>query len=108
MQPLQIAIEGTHAAKAAQALIDTTGLSVQVQPPADDEERGVLAVIASIVGIVGGTLAAAEQIRKWYQEWTKGNSGKSIEKVVLATKDKRIVLQGASVEQIAAVLETLQ
>lgn len=28
----------------------------------DDEERGVLAAI------VGGTLAAAEQIRKWYQK----------------------------------------
>ena len=108
MQPLQIAIEGTYAAKAAQALINTPGLSVQVRPPADDEEKGVLSVIASIVGIAGGTLAAAEQIRKWYQAWTKGNSGKSIKKAVLAAKAKRIVLEGATVEQITALLETLQ
>jgi hypothetical protein len=107
MQPLQIAIEGAHAAAAAQALINTPGLSAQLQPPADDEEKGVLSVIATIVGIVGGTVDAAEQIRKWHQQWTKANSGKSIEKVVLATKDKRIVLEGATVEQITALLETL-
>jgi hypothetical protein len=107
MQPLQIAIEGTDAVDAAKALIDIPNLSGDWQTPDGTQREGVLAVIATIVGIVGGSMAAAEQIRKWYRERKKANSGKTIIKAVLVCKDKRILLEGATVEDIQAVLESL-
>ena len=83
MQPLQIAIEGPGAVNAAKALTDIPNLFGDRQTPDGTQREGVMAVIAAIVCIAGGTLAAAEQIRKWYQERKKVNSGKTITKAVL-------------------------
>jgi hypothetical protein len=107
MQPLQIVIEGTDAVDAAKALMVIPNLSGDWQTPNATQREGVLAVIATIVGIVGGTLAAAEQIRKWYQERKKANSGKTITKAVLVGKDKRVLLEGATAQEIKAVLDSL-
>ena len=107
MQPLQIAIEGPGAVDAAKALTDIPNLSGDRQTPDGTQREGVMAVIATIVGIAGGTPAAAEQIRKWYRERKKTNSGKTITKAVLVGKDKRVLLEKATIEDIQAVLESL-
>ena len=55
-----------------------------------DEEiqrEGVLATIASIIGIASGALTIAEQIRKWYQEYKQGKSGKKIAKVLIVGRN---------------------
>jgi hypothetical protein len=58
------------------------------------------------VGIVGGTLAIAEQIRKWYQEYKQSRSGKRIEKVLIVGRNgQRLLLENATVEQIQKILE---
>jgi len=106
MQPLQIAIEGNDAVDAAKALMALPTLSGNWQTP-EGNQRGVLAVIATIVDIIGDTLAAAEQIKKWYQERKKANSGRTITKAVLVGNRKRVLLEGATVEEIKAVLESL-
>ncbi len=71
------------------------------------EREALLATIASIVGIVSGTLAVAEQIRKWYQEYKQGKSGKKIAKVlIVGCNGDRLLLENATVEQIRKVLES--
>ncbi len=106
MEKIQIAIEGPDAVEATQALMAIPALSGEWQMPEGDR-KGALATLAIIVGIVGGTITAAEQIRKWWQEWKKGKSGKTIEKAVLVVKEKRVLLEGASVDEIKAVLDAL-
>jgi hypothetical protein len=107
MQPLQIAIEGPGAVDAAKALTDLPNLFGDWQTPDGTQREGVMAVIATVVGIVGGTLTAAEQIRKWYRERKKTNSDKTITKAVLVGKNKRVLLEDAAIEDIQAVLESL-
>ena len=107
MQKIQIAIEGPDAVEATQALMDIPALSGEWQMPEGDRKDGGLTTIALIVGIAGGTITAAEQIRKWWQEWKKGKSGKTVEKAVLVCKAKRVLLEGASVDEIKALLDEL-
>ncbi len=107
MQPLQVAIEGIGAVDAAKALIDLPNLSGDWQTPKGTQREGMLAVIVDIVTIAGGALAAAEQIRRWYQESKKADTGRTITKAVLVGKDKRVLLEGATVEEIKMVLESL-
>lgn len=70
---VQVAIAGEAAEPAVSELMGMPGLSVSYE--AQTQKEGTMAVIATIVGIAGGTVALAEQIRKWYQEWKKSQSG---------------------------------
>jgi hypothetical protein len=49
----------------------------------------MITTIATIVGIVGGTMAIAEQIRKWDQEY---KPGKKIAKVLIVSSNGRGLL----------------
>jgi len=70
------------------------------------EREGVMATVATIVGIVGGAIAIAEQIRKWYQEYQAKQSGKRIEKVLIVGRNgRRLLLKDATVEEIRQILE---
>ncbi|GAX39123.1 hypothetical protein NIES4075_00740 [Tolypothrix sp. NIES-4075] len=72
MAEIRLAIEGEDAIAATEALLAIPGISGSYKVSAEAPEReGVIATVASIVGIVGGAIAIAEQIRKWYQEYKK-------------------------------------
>ena len=107
MDDIKIAIEGAAADEAARSLFEIEGLSGEYA--LDDEVRrdGGLTVVATVIGIVGGTMAIAEQIRKWYAEYKARQSPKTIEKVLIVTANGRLLLEGATVEEIAKVLEPL-
>jgi len=109
MANIQLAIEGQNALKATEKLLEIPEISGDWQPASEEDERGLLATIATIVGIVGGTAAIAEQIRKWYQEWKKGKAGKNIDKVVMVgSGGERLLLEGATAEDISKILESLK
>ncbi|BDI20086.1 hypothetical protein ANSO36C_58880 [Nostoc cf. commune SO-36] len=83
MAEIQLAIEGEDAIAATEALLAIPGISGNYSVSSEAPEReGVIATVATIVGIVGGAIAIAEQIRKWYQEYKAKQSGKKIEKVL--------------------------
>lgn len=107
MAEIQLAIEGEGAIPATEELLEIPGISGTWMVSSEAAEReGVVATIATIVGIVGGTVAIAEQIRKWYQEYKKGKSDKRIEKVVLVGRNgRRMLLENATIEQIRQILE---
>lgn len=108
MDDIRFAIEGQAAIEAAEDLLGLPEFSGTWEAPGDHQKGMTLAAIATIAGLVGGTLSAAEQIRKWYQSWKKGKRDKKIDKVVIVgAEGKRLELEGASVEEIRAVLEDL-
>ena len=101
---IKFAIEGDGAIEATEEFLALEGIEGSYVVDEEIQREGVL---ATIVGIVSGTLAVAEQIRKWYQEYKQGKSGKRIAKVlIVGRKGERLLLENATIEQIRKVLES--
>jgi hypothetical protein len=106
MSAIQIEVQGQDSIAATEELLSISGLSGSWESPNDLEREGTLVTIATIIGIVGGTMAIAEQIRKWYQEYKQGKSGKKIEKALIIGRDGSwLLLENATPEQIEQFLE---
>ncbi|MBD2526339.1 hypothetical protein [Nostoc sp. FACHB-133] len=106
MAEIQVGIEGEDALAAAEALLEIPGISGSYEVPTQKE--GTLAAVATIIGIVGGVAALAEQIRKWYQEWHKSYPGKQFDVVILdPVTGNRILLEEATIEEITEILKSL-
>ena len=107
MVEIKLSLEGENVDIAAEKLFETTGLqgTWELANSSQPTKEGTLAVIGTVVGIVGGLVTVAEQIRKWYLEYKK--SKKKFD-VVLVAKDIRVILEDATVEDICAVLEELE
>jgi hypothetical protein len=101
-----VEVEGEGAVAATEALFDTPDLAGHWETVGEDEREPLLATVGTIVGVVGGVMAMAEQIRKWYQEY-RVKPGKKIDKVLIITPSGRLLLEGATIEQIAKALEPL-
>jgi hypothetical protein len=107
MAQIQIGIEGETAPAAAEALLQIPGVCGDYAAPAQKE--AITAAIATIIGIAGGSVALAEQIRKWYQEWQSAHSQK-LHNVVIYNPDtgERLFLEQATIEEIAEILKALE
>ncbi|CAA9288887.1 hypothetical protein AVDCRST_MAG92-4144 [uncultured Coleofasciculus sp.] len=106
MADIQVEIQGQDAVAATEELFSTSGLEGNWETEGEAEREGTLVTIGTIIAIVGGTLAAAEQIRKWYKEYKKGKSGKKIEKVLIQGRNgRRLLLENATLEQIKQILD---
>ena len=107
MADIKIEIQGQGTVALTQELFAIEGLQGKWETVGGNEKEGVLVTIATIVGIVGGTIAIAQQIRQWYQEYKKGNSDKKIEKVMLIGRNgRRLLLENATIEQIKEILDS--
>jgi hypothetical protein len=107
MAEIKFAIEGEGAIEATEELLSIEGIEGFYAVNEEIQREDVLATIASIVGIVSGALAVAEQIRKWFQEYRAGKSGKKIAKVLIVGRNgDLLLLENATIEQIRKVLES--
>lgn len=108
MSEIQLEIEGEGAVAATEELLQTPGVTGNWQPASEEAEReGVLATIATIIGITLGTVELAEKIYAWYQKRRKQANAERIEKVVLIGRNgQRILLANATVEQIQKILDS--
>jgi hypothetical protein len=104
---ITFAIEGSAAAEAAEALLALEGVSGELEIDTATQRDGGATAIATIIGIVGGSVAIAEQIRKWYVEYRQAQRTKTIDKVLIVTSNGRFLLEDASVEQISKLLDSL-
>lgn len=106
-EPIRLEIEGEGAIAATQELFELPEIEGSWETVGNDEREAVLTTIATIIGIVGGTMAIAEQLRKWYQAYAKGQKpGGKIEKVLIVGRNgRRLLLKDASVEQIRQILD---
>ncbi len=106
MTAILIEVQGQDAIAATEELLSISGISGSYEVDSEIEREGIVATIATIIGIVGGAIAIAEQIRKWYQEYKQGQSGKKIEKVLIVGKNgKRLLLENATLEDIRKILD---
>jgi hypothetical protein len=107
MADIQLEIEGAGAIAATEELTQIEGLSVSYTTEGEASKEGVLATIATIIGIAAGTLEIAEKLYKWVQKYRQAKAESRIEKVLLIGRDgQRILLLNASIEQIQKVLES--
>ncbi|BAY12916.1 hypothetical protein [Calothrix sp. NIES-2098] len=108
MADIRVAIEGEDAVAATEELLAIPGISGNYAVSSEVQEREpVITTVATIVGLVGGTIAIAEQIRKWYQEYKPKKSGKRIEKVLIVGRNGgRLLLENATIEEICQILES--
>jgi hypothetical protein len=104
---LRIAVEGEGAVPATEALLLIPGLSGTWTSEAEARREPLtLATIATIVGIVGGVLEVAEQVHKWYQEHRQAQAERKIDRVLIVGRQgQRLLLEGATVEDIRRLLE---
>lgn len=106
MPNIQIEIQGQDAVAATEELFSTSELEGNWETEGEAEREATIVTIGTIIAIVGGTLTAAEQIRKWYKEYKQGKSGKKIEKVlILGRNGRRLLLENATIEQIKEILD---
>ena len=108
MTEIKFAIEGEDAITAIKELLAIEGITGNYTVNSEEiEKEAVITTVATIVGLVGGTLAIAEQIRKWYQEYKQKPSGKKIAKVlIVGPNGRRLLLENATIEQIRQILES--
>jgi DNA-binding transcriptional regulator YbjK len=108
MTEIKFAIEGEEAILATEELLAIEGITGDYTADSEDvRKEAVITTVATIVGIVGGTMAIAEQIRKWYQEYKQKQSGKKIAKVLIVGRNgRRLLLENATIEEIRQILES--
>jgi ABC-type phosphate transport system substrate-binding protein len=109
MAEIQISIESQNADTAAEDLFTIKGLegSWELVSESSPNKEGTLAVIGTIVGIVGGGIAIAEQIRKWYKEYKQSHPDKQFDVVIIGSSG-RVVMEDATIEEIYEVLRALE
>ncbi|WP_419547722.1 hypothetical protein [Microcystis sp.] len=96
---MQIEIQGADAIKVAQDILEMEGVQGSYEVISEVEREGTLATIATIIGIISGTIAIAE---KFYQLKQKIDSPETpkIERVLIVSKNgDRLLLKDATLEQ---------
>lgn len=107
MAALQLEIEGEGSVPATEALLAIDGLEGSYTTEGEASKEAVLATIATIVGITGGTITIAEKLYAWYQHYRQQPSAQKLDKVLLLGRNgEKIVLADATVEQIKKILES--
>jgi hypothetical protein len=106
---MKIEVQGQGAVNATEELLKIEGLQGTYQAIEDVEREGTIATIATIVGIISGSLTIAEKLYEWnkkYKQSLEDQSRAKIEKVLIVADDgRRLLLQDATVEHIQAILE---
>lgn len=104
---MKIEIVGKDAEIATQELLNFEEIQEGSYETFDEPKKeGVLVTIATVVTIVGGTIAIADKLYEWYQKYKQRNSGKSIEKVMLVLDSgERFLLENVTLEQLKDLLD---
>ena len=106
MAEIQVAIAGEDAVSATERLLQIPGISGNYHIWEEVKKEGVSATIAKIVSAADETIALGEEISKWYVEYKQNKSGKKIVKVLMISQSgERLLLEGATVEQIQQFLQ---
>jgi hypothetical protein len=106
---MQIEIQGRDAVAATEELLSIEGVQGSYETLKEVEREGTLATIATIVGILGGTITISEKLYQWskkYQKSLLNSTEPRIEKVlIVAPSGNRLLLKDATVEQIQEILK---
>lgn len=105
---MKIEIVGRDAVEVTKELLAIEGFSGTYETIEEVEREPVITTIATIIGIVGGSLTIGEKLYQWkekYQKSLEDPSASKIEKVLIVTDDnRRLLLKDATLEQIKEIL----
>jgi hypothetical protein len=114
---IKLQIEGSAAAQAADNLTMIPGLSVTIEMAStqETEKDPIVAAtaIATIIGAAGSITTIVDQILSWRDRWRKSHDGgataehdddQQVDKIVLITEERRLLLTNMSPEDIARAL----
>jgi hypothetical protein len=104
---MQIEIVGQDAVQVTEELLAIDGIKGSYEVLNAVQREITLATIATIVGIVGGSLTIAEklyELNKKYQNSLNPTEAR-VEKVMIINGDNRLLLKDATIEQIKDILE---
>ncbi|MFN5514270.1 MAG: hypothetical protein ACK5CA_05860 [Cyanobacteriota bacterium] len=103
---MQIEIQGQDAVKIAQEILDINGVQGDYEVFSEVEREGTLATIATIIGIIGGTITIAEKLYQLKQNMLDSPETPKIERVLIVSKNgDRLLLKDATLEQLQRLLE---
>jgi hypothetical protein len=103
---MQIEIEGQDAREFTEAILSIEGIQGSYEILEETEKEGTLATIATIIGIVSGTIAIAEKLYELKPKKFPSPEPAKIERVLLVGKNgDRLLLKDASIEQIKRLLD---
>ena len=118
MSQIQLDIQGRGAPDAAAALAKNAAFVAQVQPQTTSKSLVDMQTVVDIVSIAGGTLAAADLLVQWYQDWRADKAPQTTEQptseqptidqvVIITPNGTRAFLADLSSEQVADLLKEL-
>lgn len=107
MADIQISIAGAGAEDAAADLFNIDGIDGTYQVNDEVSKDGTLAVVASVVGITVGAMTIGEKLHKWYNSYQTQDTQQRIEQVLIVTPTSRLLLEGASIQEITDALKPL-
>ncbi|HEY9298762.1 hypothetical protein [Microcoleus sp. FACHB-68] len=100
MAEVTMAIEGTGAVEAAEALLSSPDITRGTwQPVEATRPDKVVSVIVHILSAASGE-ALSQQINNWYQKYQEALLAKKIDKVVLVANGKRLLLEESSLDDL--------
>jgi hypothetical protein len=118
MANIEVVIEGDGAERAAEALLIDSDIDGSLETVDNSDKKdplttaaAIVAIAAGSVGTLNGLITLSEKIYQWYKKIKQSDSNQldknqKIEKVLLiGSKGQRLLLEGATPEQIRRVLE---
>lgn len=103
---MQIEIEGRDAREFTEEILSIEGIKGNYEIVEEIEREGTLATIATIVGIVSGTITIAKELYELKRKIYDSPEPAKIERVLIVGKNgDRILLKDASIEQLQKLLD---
>jgi len=84
---MQIEIEGLDAIKVAQDILEMEGVQGSYEVISEVEKEGTLATIATIIGIISGTIAIAEKLYQLKRKMLDSPETPKSERVLIVSKN---------------------
>jgi hypothetical protein len=107
MTAIQIAITGSSAEAAAAELFSLEGIEGRYEISDAVTKDGTLAAIGTVVAITVGAMTVGEKLHKWYRSYQTSDQQERLERVLIVTPTSRLLLEDATIEEIADALKPL-
>jgi hypothetical protein len=104
---MQIIVEGYEAESALNELLTIPGIEGTIAPQDKHPKEGTLATIATVVGLTVGAIEIGERLHKWYRHEKEVRSQQTFE-VLIETPTQNLLMEDATIEEIVAILKTLE
>lgn len=104
---LKVIIDGSKAFEAAEELIGLPSIHAIIEPAVEDQKADIITVTTTIISLVGGSLAIAEQIYKWYKR-CRDIRAHQLFNVSIETENGRYILSRISMSDLRQIINDIE